>query len=265
MGVVTIQDKNMIGSGNGYLQIGASALDLQEMGSLEGNSVETVTREELIIEDGEPKLTIDKRVVRESAQITCTLKEKRLRDVHLQMGLPAANITSEISGDIIITAEKKILYGETWVHLYGDHIKVSPLFALNDGGATPVVYVVNTDYKINTTQGLLRRVSTGTITDGGTVYATYTYTRPGRRKLTSGGDASMVTNKYLRFVYVHPDNTYRDITEYPKASPGPSTVQNFNSGAMNTRELAFTAIADQTQSEGERLRIQYHEGSVILP
>lgn len=265
MGVVTVQDKNMIGSGNGYLQIGASALDLQEMGSLEGNSVETVTREELIIEDGEPKLTIDKRVIRESAQITCTLKEKRLRDVHLQMGLPSGNISSQIAADTSIVAEKKILYGESWCHLYGDNIKVSPVFVLNDGGATPIVYTVNTDYKLNTTQGLLRRVSTGTITDGGTVYATYTYARPARRKLTVGGDASMITNKYLRFVYVHPDNTYRDITEYPLSGPGPATVGNFNSGNMNTRELMFTAIADFTKSEGERLRIQYHEGAVILP
>ena len=265
MSVVTLQQKTMIGSGNGYFQVGTTALNLEEVGSLEGNTVETVIREELIIEDGEPKLDIDKRIIREKCQIACALKEKRLRDVANQLGLPSTDVTSVISSDRVVADERHKLYDETWVHLYGVAIKTSPTpLVLDDGGATIVTYVLNTDYKLDTTNGLIRRMSSGAITNGQTVYATYTWTRPAMRKLVFGGRASTLTDRYLRFVYTQSDNTYRDITEYPMASPGPSTVQNYNSGAINNRELTFTAIADTTQSEGERYRIQYHEGSSIL-
>lgn len=264
MATMAFQQKNMIGNGNGYSQIGSATTDLQELGSLEGNVVETVTREELVIEDGEPKLTIDKRVIRETAALSCTLKEKRLRDVCTQLGLPSTDVTTLTSSDIAVTNEQKKLYDTSWAHLYGWPVKTSPAHTVTDGGATPVTYVETTDYVLDKTNGLIRRVSTGSISHGATVYINYTYTRPAGRKLVFGGRNSTLIDRYLRFVYIHPDNTYADITEYPKASPGPSTVQNYNSGAMNTRELTFTAIADFTQDEGARLRMQYQLGSTIV-
>ncbi len=264
MSVITKQQTSMIGNGNGYLQIGTALTNLQELGSLEGNSVETITRELLPIEDGEPKLLIENRVIRESIQIACALKEKRLRDVCTQLGLASTDVTDEISADVAITNEQHVMYDDSWVHLYGMPVKSSPALTADDGGATPISYSTTTDLEVNKDLGMVRRLTTGTIANGATVYFDYTYTMPKRRKLVFGGRATTLNDRYLRFVYMQPNNAHRDITEYPKASPGPSTVQNYNSGALNTRELQFTAIADLTAAEGSRLKIQYQEGSDIV-
>jgi len=264
MSVVTLQQKSMIGNGNGYLQIGTATTNLQEIGSLEGNSVETLTREILPIEDGEPKLLVENRIIRETAQISCALKEKRLRDVCIQLGLPSTDVSDEIAAEVIVTNEQHKMYDDSWVHLFGMPIKSSPALTADDGGATPISYSTDTDLEVNKDLGMVRRKTTGTITNGATVYFDYTWDRPKRRKLVVGGRATTLNDRYLRFVYMQPDNAHRDITEYPKASPGPSTVQNYNSGALNVRELTFAAVADFTQAEGSRLKIQYQEGSSIV-
>ncbi len=259
-GINMVQEKGHIGSGNGYLKVGTSWSDLQDLGSLEGNASVVITREYLDVFDGQPLVLIDKHVIREGARIQCTLKEKRLRDIAWQLGLLTTDcVSSEAAAPATaVTGEQKVLLDENWAHLDGTNISS---VIVTDGGATPATYTLNTDYALDTVRGLIRRISGGLITDGGRVYVAYSWSRPARLKLLYGQD-NVINPFKLRFVYTQIDGN-RQITDFLSAVPAESVVQGYNVGALNTRDLVFDALADLTANPGERLYRQYHEGATV--
>jgi hypothetical protein len=217
-----------------------------------------ITREYLDIFDGQPLVLIDKHVIREGARIQCTLAEKRLRDVAWQLGLLTADcVTTESAAPgTTVTGEQKILFAESWAHL--DGVNISSV-TVDDGGSTSTDYIAGVDYVIDAARGLIRRVAGHAIPDGARVYVSYTWSKPARKIFTYGQD-NVINQFKLRFVYTQIDGN-RQITEFGNACPAESVTQGYNTGALNTRDMVFDALADLTKVPGERLYTQYHEGA----
>jgi len=279
-GLVTVQSLKQIGSGNGLLQIGTSALNLQGVGSLEGSTTETTTREVLQLWDGTPQLLVHEEVSKETAKITCTLKEKNIKILCRQLGLdPLLDIETVNASTITVgsgigvsgsgvTGEEKTLWEENWNYLYYQNILsatgisgwsgTSPIVALK---ATPQAKLTETtDYIVDYVAGAIRRVAGGAIADGDDIIMTYKAQEGLKGGLHTGG-TMWRTWCYIRFVYPVAWGG-RQITEYAKAFPSPETVQSYQSGNWNMRELSFEAAGDMRLAEGSRIRKQYFEAAV---
>jgi hypothetical protein len=271
--LVTVQSIKQIGSGNGLLQIGDSDLTLQGVGSLEGATTETTTRETLQLWDGTPQLLVHEEVSKETAKITCTLKEKNIKILCRQLGLDVlTDITSAAQATKVVgniydagppivpaTGEEKVLWEENWNYLYYANI-------ITTAGSEPTVYLKSAptipltnlvDYIIDPDSGAMRRVEGGGIPDGGEVIVTYSATEGAKQGVHTGGTLWRKPCM-VRFVYPVAWGG-RQITIYAKAFPAPETVQAYQSGNWNMRELSFEAAANMTLPEGERIRRQYFE------
>jgi hypothetical protein len=266
-GINMVQEKHHIGSGNGYLKMGFGWKDLQDMGSLEGNTSVVISREYIEVYDGQPLVVIDKHVTREGARIQTTLKEKRLRDIAWQLGLLTGDaIASEaIVAAQTVTEEQKVLFNTSWAHLDGTNIAAAG-FTCTDGAPSGTIDYdesidsgVTGDFVLDRVRGLIRRTAVSTIPDGGRTYNSYTWAQPKRLTFTYGQDNGINAFK-LRFVYTQIDGN-RQITDFFNALPAENVTQGYNVGGLNTRDMAFDALADVTMSPGQRLYRQYHEGA----
>lgn len=260
MGLVSITNQKVIGTGNGFLQIGTTTLNLRDCGSLEGNTTETTVREVLQLFDGQPQVLVWEEVQKETARISCTLKEKSFRMVCNQMGFDYDTKVDETriaQADITVTGEIKPLFLDNWAHLYGKNVKASPVPVVTTNDPTPVSLSEGTDYVIDYDKGYIRKVIGGSLNDGDEILINYTYTRGSTVGMHLGGEQTK-EQFMVRFVY---EDRYggRDITEYAKAYPAPELVQTYNQSAWNNREIAFDAVGDMTKAEGQRLRIQWKE------
>lgn len=268
-GINMVQEKHHIGSGNGYLKMGLGWKDLQDMGSLEGNTSVVISREYIEVYDGQPMVVIDKHVSREGARIQSTLKEKRLRDIAWQLGLLTEDaVASEATvAEKAITEEQKVLFSTSWAHLDGTNISATLTdLTCTDGAPTGTVDYdestdggVTGDFVIDRVRALIRRTPVSTIPDGGRVYVSYKHAQPKRLVFTYGQDNAINPFK-LRFVYTQIDGN-RQITDFFNALPAENVTQGYNVGGLNTRDMAFDALADLTMSPGTRLYRQYHEGA----
>jgi hypothetical protein len=272
-GLVTIQSVKQIGSGNGLLQIGDSILTLQGVGSLEGSTTETVTRETLQLWDGTPQLLVHEEVSKETAKITCTLKEKNIKILCRQLGLDVlTDLTNDPQSTKVVgtapvpgspgtpaTGETKVLWEENWNYLYYCNVITTvgsePVVVLKS--APTIALISGTDYVLDPDSGALRRVEGGGITDGAEVIVHYEAIEGEKDGVHTGGT---LWRKSCRVRFVYPVAWGgRQITEYAKAFPAPETVQAYQSGNWNMRELSFEAAGNMTLPEGQRIRRQYFE------
>lgn len=267
-----LQERNTIGSGNGVLLVGPvggvnpstypDETNLQEVGSLEGDSQINFTREMLDIMDGQPQVLIKKEAIRESARITCVLKENRLGQIAQQIGFEADKATyNAANSTATVTEEIKKLFDTAWARLQGRNISNSPDIQVQSLDATPVTYVQNIDYAVDYVTGAIRRIDGGSIPDGGNVAVSYTWSRPAYRILKFGGDTT-VHEVSLVFIYTQPEDRNRVITVFPRAIASEGMQQDYRSGNVNTRNLSFDAVYEPTALPGEGLGWQIHEGEV---
>ena len=281
-GTVALQSTKQLGTGNGYVQIGKSVIELLDVGSLEGAVTEVATREVLQAFDGNPQLPVYEEVIREMARISFVMKEKNLKILARTMGYdPDTEIddtrkTQSATNILVGTAgvapfnfpEKKILYQQNWAHLYGTNIDMTV------GNEPSVQYVPPTgakvdlddgiDYIIDGPSGAIRRIATSTkLPDGGMVEVAYGYKRGSTMGIHIGGK-QFRTPSVVRFVYPRAWGG-REIFEYGLAYPSGETQQAFAIGAWHTREVSFTAMADMTQAEGNRLRQNWIEEAWVTP
>lgn len=260
MGITNIQSKTQVMSGNGFLQIGTSSTNLQDVGGLEGDTNISIIRQTIPMQDGQPQLEVKEEVVAESCRVACVLKEKNLEILARQLGYATSEIddtTYSAGSTVAVTDESKNLYEENWAHLYGCPALASPAIVVESTDPTPITYTEDVDYVIDLAHGAIRRIEGGAIADGQQVYVSYSYTQKIARGLHVGGKSTK-EDCMVRFVYTRSDGM-RHILEIAKAYPADEVVQAFRTGNWNLRDLAFTAIADMTKSEGERLIKMWHE------
>jgi hypothetical protein len=243
--------------------------DLQDMGSLEGNTAVVISREYLDVFDGQPLILIDKHVIREGARVQTTLKEKRLRDVAWQLGLLTDDaVASEAAAaTATVVDEQKVLFGTSWAHLDGINLSTTVAATVTDGAPTGTVDYdestdggVTGDFVLDKVRGLIRRTEVSTIPDGGRVYCSYTHSQKKRLVFTYGQDNGINAFK-VRFTYTQ-INGDRQITDFFNALPADNVNQVYNVGGLNTRDMVFDALADLTMSPGTRLYRQYHENAL---
>lgn len=267
MGTVSIQEINKIGTGNGYGMVGPYTgvldddyLTLQDVGSLEGSSTETVVRENFQIKDGQPSLLVKEEVIAEAAKIESVYKEKNLTMLCRQLGKATTDLSVAVEATVSPVGEKHTLYDQSWGHLRWKNVKSSPAPTVESQDPTPTPYVENTDFKIDYEHGMIRRISGGSIPNPGDISIDYSATKGRTTQLNVGGQMS-VQKSVASFIYEQSDGG-RQITTYPGAYPGPETQQIYNGGGANTRPVSWEAAADMTLDEGSRLRIQSFEEAV---
>lgn len=273
-GTVALQSTKQLGTGNGYVQIGKTVLSLYDVGSLEGAVTEVATREVLQAFDGNPQLPVYEEVIREMARISFVMKEKNLKILARTMGYdPDTDLdeTRKTQATVVVgtggtapfnAPERKLLYQQNWAHLYGTNV-------VNTAGNEPVVQYVpltgskvdlddGVDYVLDAPSGCIRRVATSTkLPDGGMIEISYSFVRGSTTGIHIGG-IQFREPSVVRFVYPRAWGG-REIFEYGLAYPSGETQQAFAIGAWHTREVSFTAMADMTQAEGNRLRQNWIE------
>jgi len=260
--LVTVQRPNLIGGGTGLVQIGsvssppAGNMNLQDVGSIEGGIQENLVREYREIWDKQPLVLVRREVVKEYMEISFVLKEIWVKDLTRFFGLnPTSKVVEQGSGSETITDEIKVLWGTYPARLYGRNISSVSYVSASSGGSSPYS---SSDYSIDTTEGTIRRTSSSSIPDGGSVYLKYTYTRPKRRYINLGGDSS-VNSFYLRIIYIQPDGN-RHIYDYYKVVPRGGLVLVKSDAGINKYRVNLIALADiDSKSAGNYYGTRYYE------
>ena len=133
---------------------------------------------------------------------------------------------------------------------------------LVNGGATNIVikssdgqttYVLNDDYTIEGNNGI-KRVSSGSITSGGTVSVSYSYSvpaTPASKRLKLGAEWELQTLNNVKFVHTRPDGGI--VTVFmPKAQVVPGTMDlvfNTEANQFMSFDITIQAIADETSAD----------------
>jgi len=247
-----VQRVHLINTGEGKVLCGTNELDLQDVGSLEGNCVLTTTRRSIPIMDGNPKVPVGAIIDEETVTFGFVMKEQFTDDILKQLGYGTSKrtLTTTTSSESREN-EEKVLWGTNWATLKGRNIATSPAPVVTDTGATPTTYSEGTDYEIDYTEGKIRRLSGSSIDDGERVYVDYTYTKAANREYSIGGDMSSPSEFYFRFILTR-QNGYRYMVDCYRCIFANPTVQNFNRGGFNTREVVLQLLADNTKPAGER-------------
>lgn len=262
-----VQEKVTIASGIGILMIGPAHENLestypnltnfQEVGAIEGDVELVIGREYLRIFDGQPQILLQTECVQESARISCQLRELRLQQVAQILGFSSSK-PSFVSGGTLKSGirEYKALFDDSWARLMQRNVTVTQVKSIS---STPVYYTKDVDYKVDETEGAIRRIPGGQIADGQVVEVVYDFTTTDSRILKFGGD-TQVTPSGLVFIHQRPQDKNRELTIFPKCYPAESMAFAYRQGAVNTRTLVFEAASVNTSNLGERLFWKIHEG-----
>lgn len=120
---------------------------------------------------------------------------------------------------------------------------------------TTTVYVVgggSPDVIVDLSGGYIIRVSTGTAPSGLVYSVTYKYVQIISQKLTLGGYNS-IQEWHVQFTHPMIDNVRFEIIELYRAVGANNFNLPFNSTAVNSREIEFTALADFNRGKGDHI------------
>lgn len=92
-----------------------------------------------------------------------------------------------VAGDVV-TNEAITARHDVWVRLANNHLASSPAPVVTNE-AEAVTYVAGTHYQIDSALGMIKALSTGTITDGQSLKVSYTYLSQSGFKVTGATDA----------------------------------------------------------------------------
>lgn len=243
--VVTNDNDLMIG--DGYLFLGAHDADFSDQtlelaGCLNGTTTVTTQIEKARLEAGSPQMLIRVEPQRINLEIQVTLIEINMKRLQKVYGF--GDLATAQADTVTVAGETVPLAGKYWTRLAGYAITGTPVVRSAETYAT--VYTAGTDYQIDTTNGLIRRIPTGSIPNFSEVAVYYTWSRPARETLNLGTSATV--GRYpLKFVVPMPDGRRWSLRIW-KATPNDSGSLNFQPDQFTQNSISFTALADRTQS-----------------
>lgn len=211
----------------------------------------TTTREIIGYSEGTPETDVVRDVIKESGVVEILLAEKSLEDLTTEFGY---GTVSTAAGGAVASEEHHIWLRSDGYHLIAGVPASGTISTVVSTDTTPVSYTVTTDYLSGTVEATLaiKRVTTGSITDGQEVVVTVAYTRPARKYLTMGG-ANSITYNHLMHHKAFRDGVLRELTYIYKASTNGEVVENYNKRDYSERTVRFSMIADTTRTAGDRL------------
>ena len=228
------------------------------VGAVKGTAEVILTRTEVDFEVGVPQEIADQTISKEECVFKCSLAELTLVQLQQQLGLPTANYSSVAAGvtNVSLEAHNNVQQDLSVVLAFAPVLSpsTSPTATapvVRNASATSTVYVENTDYVVDYTNGYIIPRVGGAISNGTDILVTYNYNALASEQLTMGGQNS-INQVALRFF--HPYSwggvIYCTIS---KANPIGSITLPFEEINYSLRVVEFKAIADFTQPVGSQL------------
>jgi hypothetical protein len=250
--------------GSGWLFLGPAKTEyddevLENAGCLTGTATFSPRFEKATLQAGSPMLPIKVEPTAISAQLKVTFVELGFLSFLKYVGM-GTRTTAVADAAVAVTSEAVTLYGTFFHPLQGYDITAASV-TVNTTDATPVEKTEGVDYEIDYDNGMIRRLSTGTLTDGQDITIDYTWSRPAYEKLTFGSE--LTSNWYpLKFLIPKPDG-YRYSLKVWKANPVEISDIPFDPADFTKFDVTFAALADRTKSPDEMLFSMEKEASVI--
>mgnify|MGYP000877353098 FL=1 len=127
--------------------------------------------------------------------------------------------------------------------------------------ATPVLYVLDTDYALGTRQGsdAVRRISGGGIATGEIVKVDYTWNKPAAETFTYGGEN--VINYYRMLLIKKTRNGPRVLHYFWYVYSEGQDLMEFLATAYGKTTVNFKAMYDETKDDGQKLYKSVYESA----
>lgn len=247
-----LMNDNDIMLGDGFLFIGTAGdvFDdeaLESAGCLEGTATFKPIMEVAELKAGSPRGLIKTEPVEVGCELTITLMEINLKRLRKAMGY--GTLATAVAATQTVTDEDVTLNGLYYHHMQGYNVKASPAVVVESTDSTPVPYTENVDYKINYTNGLIRRLADSTITDGDTVHVTYSWDQPAVETLSIGCETSIDVYP-IKFIVPKPDGK-RWYFRMWRGVPTSTSQLDFSSGDYTKWQVTYKAEIDRTQEPEE--------------
>lgn len=224
-------------------------IDFGGIGDVKIKTVRTIVEDK----DGTPQQRVVADVSEEDVTIEVELSEQSAVERIARLG--CGEEESDALSDDKNETEYKTLTGTAYEALLG---RDAESIVVTSQDATPVTYVLDTDYEVGTKEGstAIRRIDRGAglgIADGEQVKVTYTWDKPAGTKFSFGGSNALT---YYRMRHVKKTrNNSRIITKFWIVTPGGTDEQGFLKTAYGKTTATFRAMADSSKAEGK----QYYE------
>jgi len=220
-------------------------------GLIKGSATINIKREPLELLAGEPEMLQDVITIAESGEIKIKFAESDLAMIQRYIGGGTLTTTATNTADAArsITNEEICMDGTAYHKLNWQGVS-SVVVTSQD--ATPQTFTVTDDYVIDATNGQIKRVSTGAITDGELVNVSYSASTPAFDKLTGGGNTER-SYFAMRIIKKKRSSSPRyKVFDFYKVFTGEVT-RTYEERAYNFIEVTFKAAADSTRTVGDQL------------
>ena len=220
-------------------------------GLIKGSASINIKREPIELVAGEPEMLQDMLTIAESAEIKVKFAESDLNLIqrYIGGGTLTTTTTNTANATRTVTNEEIILDGTAYHKLNWQAVSS---VTVTSQDATPVTYTVTDDYVVDATNGQIKRVSTGIITDGQAVNVSYSASTPAFDKITVGGSTERSCFA-MRVIKKKRSTTPRyQVFDFYKVFTGEVT-RTFEERNYNFIEVTFKAACDSTRTVGDQL------------